>query len=133
MAATIYREHGLKKLYLGFYPTWLRESVLGVYFGVYDSLKFYSKAHNYNDKLSSLIAGGIAGVCCWAVMYPMDYAKTRIQSDSLTAPQYKNGLDCIKKEVGAKGLSVIFTGFPVMVLRAFVVNAAGWLCFEKAK
>jgi solute carrier family 25 (mitochondrial carnitine/acylcarnitine transporter), member 20/29 len=102
---------------------------LGLYFGIYDSLKFYSKAHKYNEKLSSLISGGIAGVCCWATMYPMDYAKTLIQSDSLTAPKYKSAVDCISKEVAAKGIPVIYTGFPIMVIRAFVVNAAGFLCF----
>jgi hypothetical protein len=37
-----------------------------------------------------MISGGLAGVATWALMYPVDYAKTKIQSDSLTNPQYKN-------------------------------------------
>lgn len=32
---------------------------------------------------ASLLSGGLAGVATWASMYPVDYAKTRIQSDSL--------------------------------------------------
>ena len=96
-------------------------------------MKGYANSHKYNDKLSSLLAGGFAGVCTWASMYPIDYAKTLIQSDSFTTPKYKNAVDCLKKEVAAKGLPVIFTGFPIMVLRAFVVNGAGFVCFEKSK
>jgi hypothetical protein len=39
MATNILKEHGLRKLYTGFFPTIIRESVgLGFYFGVYDAL-----------------------------------------------------------------------------------------------
>ena len=83
-AINIYRQHGLRKLYLGFNSTWLRESFLGVYFGVYDSMMSYFKSKKYNFQMSSLVSGGIAGVAVWTCAYPVDYAKTRFQSDSLT-------------------------------------------------
>jgi len=35
------------------------------------------------SKHGSLLSGGLAGVATWSVMYPVDYVKTRIQSDSL--------------------------------------------------
>lgn len=93
----------------------------------------YSRGKKYNEKLSSLISGGLAGIAVWASMYPVDYAKTRIQSDSLTEPVYRSATQCLVSEVKAKGLPVMFTGFPLMVARAFVVNAAGFMCFEYAK
>jgi len=42
--------------------------------------------------MGSLLSGGIAGVSTWTVMYPVDYVKTRIQSDSLSNPEYKNSI-----------------------------------------
>ena len=66
-------------------------------------------------------------------MYPIDYAKTKFQSDSLTNPQYKNATQCLISEVKAKGIPVMFTGFPIMMARAFICNAAGFTCFEQAK
>lgn len=96
MARNIYKDHGLKKLYLGFNSTFLRESLgLGVYFGVYDILMLKARAKKYNDKMSSLLSGGISGVVTWSVMYPVDYVKTLIQSDSLTSPKFKNATQCI--------------------------------------
>lgn len=93
----------------------------------------FFKTRNYNMQASCLLSGGLAGVATWTVMYPFDYIKTRIQSDSLTNPVYKDSMDCLKQEVNRKGLRVIFTGFQIMMARAFVVNAAGFLCFETAK
>jgi solute carrier family 25 carnitine/acylcarnitine transporter 20/29 len=83
-AIDIYRQHGLRKLYLGFNATWLRESFLGIYFGLYDSLMSYAKREKLNLHTASLISGGLAGVATWATMYPVDYAKTILQGDSLT-------------------------------------------------
>ncbi len=132
-AVNIYKSHGIKGLYKGFNPTWLRESMLGVYFGTYDALQNFFKSYKLNPQASSLLSGGFAGVVVWAAMYPADYIKTRIQSDSLTNPEYKSAIDCFQKQVKSKGLPVIFTGFQIMIIRAFVVNAAGFMCFETAK
>ncbi len=106
---------------------------MGVYFGVYDGLMSYSKRNQFNQQIASLLSGGLAGVATWATMYPVDYAKTKIQSDSLTNPQYKNSIDCLRTEIKSKGLKVMYTGFNIMIARAFVVNAVGFLCFEYAK
>lgn len=83
-AVRILQQHGLRKLYLGFYPTLIRESVgLGCYFGVYDALIPHF-THNGNvNLLGSMLAGGCAGVGFWAFIYPVDYIKTIVQADSL--------------------------------------------------
>lgn len=84
------------------------------------------------SKVGSFLSGGLAGATTWTVMYPVDYIKTRIQSDSLEAPQYRNSIDCFRKEFG-KGIGVIYNGFGIMIFRAFIVNAVGFLAFELAK
>jgi solute carrier family 25 carnitine/acylcarnitine transporter 20/29 len=102
---------------------------LGVYFGVYDGLMSYSRKSKYNLQIASLLSGGLAGVATWTIVYPVDYAKTKIQSDSLTNPLYKNSIDCLRTEINTKGFNVIYTGFSIMIARAFIVNAVGFLCF----
>jgi solute carrier family 25 carnitine/acylcarnitine transporter 20/29 len=107
--------------------------MLGIYFGTYDAFQTLFKSYNFTPQGSSLLSGGFAGVATWIVMYPVDYVKTRIQSDSLTNPEFKNSVDCFQRLVKSKGLPVIFTGFQIMMVRAFVANAAGFMCFETAK
>ena len=82
--------------------------------------------------MGSLIAGPAAGVGFWLFIYPADYAKTMLQTDSFTSPKYKGWIDCLKKEA-PKGVRVIFTGYGIMVVRAMVCSAAGFLGFEVAK
>lgn len=133
MASRILKEHGVKKLYLGFYPTILRESIgLGCYFGVYDAL---IKNFTHQGKVNlwgSLLAGGFAGLGFWAFIYPIDYVKTVIQADSLTEPKYRGNWHCTMEEA-KKGYNVFFRGFGIMIARAFVVNSFGFLCFQIGK
>jgi solute carrier family 25 carnitine/acylcarnitine transporter 20/29 len=84
IAIKIYKDYGLKKLFLGLNSTALRESIgLGAYFGTYDFLiKYFTKNGNVS-MTGSLLAGGFAGMGCWISMYPVDYIKTLIQTDSL--------------------------------------------------
>ncbi len=83
-AINIYKNHGFRKLYLGFNSTALRESIgLGAYFGIYDLLiKNFKKDGNVSIA-GSLLSGGLSGVGCWFSMYPIDYVKTLLQTDSL--------------------------------------------------
>ncbi len=78
----IYQNYGLKKLYLGFNASALRESIgLGAYFGIYDYLIKNFKKDGNVSLLGSLLSGGLAGVGCWTSMYPIDYVKTLLQTD----------------------------------------------------
>lgn len=133
MATTILKEHGLRKLYLGFYPTVIRESVgLGFYFGVYD-LVIKNFTHQGKVNLAgSLVAGACAGIGFWAFIYPVDYIKTLLQCDSLEKPNYRGSLHCAAEEA-KKGYQVFFRGFGIMMVRACVANAFGFLCFEVGK
>jgi Mitochondrial carrier protein len=61
----------------------LRESFLGVYFGSYDFWMSFFRKDGEVSKVASFFSGGFAGATTWFIMYPVDYVKTRIQSDSL--------------------------------------------------
>lgn len=96
-AINIYKQHGIRKLYLGFNSTILRESFLGLYFGTYDFLVRYFKKDGVVSKTGSFLAGGLAGTATWFAMYPVDYVKTKMQSDNFEKPEYKNSIHCFRK------------------------------------
>ncbi len=81
----------------------------------------------------SLMSGGISGLVAWTVIYPIDYVKTLMQSDSLTAPKYASSVQCLKTEVLGKGVRTLRRGVEIMLARAFVCNAVGFACFEAGK
>lgn len=37
-----------------------------------------------------MLHGGIAGLTMWAVVYPIDVLKSKIQNDSMASPKYLN-------------------------------------------
>lgn len=47
--------------------------------------------------LSLVTAGAIAGSTFWALVYPADAVKSRIQIDDFKNPRYKGTIDCFRK------------------------------------
>ncbi len=43
----------------------------------------YFKKDGHASLGGSLLSGGFAGLACWTAIYPIDYVKTLIQTDSL--------------------------------------------------
>ena len=68
-------------------------------------------------------AGGTAGMISWVCNIPLDVVKSRMQSDDLTNPKYRNMADCFVKCYKAEGWRVFWRGLPVICLRAFPANA----------
>jgi len=50
---------------------------------VYDELIAHFKHNGQVSLTGSLLSGGLAGLTTWAIIYPIDYVKTLIQTDSL--------------------------------------------------
>ena len=76
------------------------------------------------------MSGGLAGIATWTLLYPVDLVKTKIQSDSLDNPKYKNGIDCFRQMLKeGKGIKSFYLAFDIMILRAFFVNAFGFVAF----
>lgn len=84
----IYKKYGIRGLYLGFYPTLLRETMaMATYFGIYemvwrecDKYEPKEKFSTHQKMLISFFGGGLAGSGSWLFTYPIDYIKTLIQS-----------------------------------------------------
>ena len=44
-------------------------------------------------------AGGVAGMLSWLCNIPVDVIKSRMQSDDLANPRYRNTMDLLQKEL----------------------------------
>jgi len=65
----------------------------------------------------NMASGGLAGAGSLMIVYPLDYARTRLASDVGSGKAQFNGLfDCIKKTVSAGGMGALYNGFGVSVL-----------------
>ncbi len=69
-----------------------------------------------------LFAGGIAGSISWALVFPPDAIKTRIQIDNQL--QYHGFLDCLRKSYRQEKWRLFTRGLAPTVIRAFPMNAA---------
>mmetsp|Transcript_2687 Transcript_2687/g.2833 ORF Transcript_2687/g.2833 Transcript_2687/m.2833 type:complete len:298 (+) Transcript_2687:58-951(+) len=133
----IYAEFGLRGLYKGAVPALYRESIgYGFYFGMYEVIsRAMMKPGETSADLSVaklLLAGGLGGTCMWAVTFPFDTMKTRLQTDAFKNGQYNGIKDCARKILTHEGVAGFFPGFAVCMLRSVPVNAATFAAFELA-
>lgn len=105
----ILRNISIRKMALG--TTITREcSAYSIYFPTYYTIKEYT---------GSFTAGGLAGIASWTISYPFDTIKTRLQSGN-----FPNWLSSLKA-------GQIWKGYSICIARAALVNAVGWLVYEK--
>jgi solute carrier family 25 carnitine/acylcarnitine transporter 20/29 len=146
-ARQIFQTHGFRGFYRGNFATIIREIPgYGGQFFVYEGLKNYLTKGNEAPSLTTLItAGGCAGIGGWVVSYPMDFVKSKIQSEPLIDPlrprvappravkTFGDGgfisywRDTVRNEGGFRAL---WRGFGTCVGRAFPANAASFLAYE---
>ena len=91
-----------------------RESLaFASYFGAYDY--FHNKC-----EISPFFAGGFAGITNWTVTYPLDVIRNRQIAKNISARE-------------AYEMGKLWKGYPICVVRAFMVNSVGFYVFEKLK
>ncbi|CAG0883454.1 unnamed protein product [Cyprideis torosa] len=132
VARHLYRTGGISSIYKGTCATLLRDMpATGMYFASYEFLK-KALAPEGDKGLSvgrTLLAGGIAGMCNWAVAIPPDVLKSRLQ----TAPEgtYPNGIRSVFKQLmKEEGIKACYRGTAPVMLRAFPANAACFMGYE---
>ncbi|CAK5051145.1 unnamed protein product [Meloidogyne enterolobii] len=126
----LYKEGGIKNI-----------PASGAYISVYEFLKAkFSGEQGKLTPMTTLMAGGFAGIANWSVCIPADVMKSRLQ----TAPEGKypgnirkyslklkiilDGIRGVFREImREEGPRALFRGFAPVMLRAFPANAA---CFS---
>ena len=148
---TILKEHGFTRIYQGWWCTFCREiPAFGLYFASYDYIKdkvntYFSRAAAKEGKvtidnlgmqhshtwMASAVAGGSAGCLTWALVYPVDMIKTRIQTAPLTKPRSELQMLTVGRQIVEKhGWRYLFRGFGVTLIRAFPTNATLFPVYE---
>lgn len=133
----IVRENGLRGLFRGLVPTFMREMPgYFFFFGGYEvSRTLLTPPGTKKEDLSSLrtvVCGGIGGMSLWAAIFPSDVIKSRvqIQSHSEKPPSFFVMLVKIGREEGVRAL---YKGLGPTLLRTFPATGALFLAYENTK
>ena len=116
-----------------------------VYFGVYEALVRAAARAGWgqgegggaggggggNPLLPAFVAGGCAGVAAWAVIYPLDLAKTRYQVGEFDSA--RAALRACAAEAGGGGTGGLFRGLGATVLRAAPQHGVTFVTYELVK
>jgi len=122
------RRTGWKGLYRGYGATLLREVpgsalMLASYASALDSLEAQG---GIVQKTAPLLAGALGGAVYWSITYPVDFIKSKVQTDM----SYRNARECALKVFEAKGVPGFFRGFSPCFLRSLPANGATFVAYE---
>jgi solute carrier family 25 (adenine nucleotide translocator) protein 4/5/6/31 len=79
----------------------------------------------------NMASGGIAGAGSLMIVYPLDYARTRLASDVGVGKQQFDGLaDCLKKTVKASGIGGLYNGIGVSIMGIIPYRGAYFGLFD---
>merc|ERR1712137_909028 len=120
----IYQEQGMRRFWDGNFTNCIRYFPTQA-FNLAFKDTFKKMFPKYNPKTeflqffgSNLVSGGLAAASSLSIVYPLDYARTRVASDVGSGEKSFSGLgDCIVKTVkGPGGFMALYTGFGVSVV-----------------
>ncbi|XP_072480714.1 ADP/ATP translocase 4 [Notamacropus eugenii] len=86
--------------------------------------------------LANLASGGAAGATSLCVVYPLDFARTRLGVDIGKGPderQFKGLGDCLVKIARSDGITGLYRGFGVSVQGIIVYRASYFGCYDTIK
>jgi len=120
----VYSEQGLKAFWRGNFTNVIRYFPTQAFnFAFKDTIKaFFPKYSAKTDFgmffLVNMASGGLAGAGSLCIVYPLDYARTRLASDVGSGQKSFNGLgDCLVKTMkGPGGVGALYNGFGVSVM-----------------
>ncbi|KAJ6625256.1 mitochondrial carrier [Mycena sp. CBHHK59/15] len=136
----IYTAHGIRGVFKGQGVTLVREAGYGFYFLTYEKLvqREMAKTGIKREQLSpakAVLYGAVAGYALWAVIYPIDMIKSRMQTDGFTGAtgqKYKSAIDCVRTVWRTEGISAFTRGLTPTLIRSPFANGATFLGFEMA-
>jgi solute carrier family 25 carnitine/acylcarnitine transporter 20/29 len=84
-----------------------------------------------DELLASIAAGGLSGTLSWAIVYPLDLIKTRIQSLPHDCRACERGMVRVGSDVVRRhGWRALYRGFGITMMRAFPVNGIIFPTYE---
>jgi hypothetical protein len=77
-----------------------------------------------------MFAGALAGLGSWIFPYPIDFVKTKMQSENLDGRKYKNSWHCFISNYRESGWRGFTRGLWTVCLRSIPVNSMAFLVEE---
>ncbi|KAF8310049.1 mitochondrial carrier [Cantharellus anzutake] len=152
----IVHQSGVRGLYTGFHLHLLRDTLgTAMYFAEYDCFRrilgrLPSGAQgpqpawlpfHLPDSLLPFLCGSFAGVSSWAIIYPLDVVKTKVQQRALSGEQYRSALETFTRLVRGTdpdkpkpiylGLARLYRGLGVSASRSIITHGVLWTMFDK--
>lgn len=122
---------GVRSLFKGSLATLARDGPgSALYFASYELSKNYLNRGANVDQINIknvCLAGGIAGMAMWIVVFPVDTIKTKLQASSTSKSMINATKEIYNTRGGIKGF---FPGLGPALLRSFPANAATFLGVE---
>lgn len=151
--ADIVRVAGVRGLYSGFPLHFLRDSAgTALYFWEYDTLRFLLGRSPSGEQgptpawlpipasLVPFACGSFSGVTSWALIYPVDVVKTKVQQRALSGQRRRSltetcmrmirGPDPSNPRSVLHGLGRLYRGLSVSALRSVTTHGLLWTIFD---
>ena len=97
--------------------------------------KYSPKTDFWPFFLTNLASGGLAGAGSLLIVYPLDFARTRLAADvgSNKAREFSGLVDCLSKTMSRGGPMAMYQGFGVSVQGIIVYRGAYFGLYDSAK
>merc|ERR1712072_885895 len=76
--------------------------------------------------MAQMLSGGLAGACTITMVFPLDFARTKLSTDLLQEGgkrQYSGLLDCFKKTISTEGVAGVYKGLSTALCGVFMYKA----------
>ncbi|PBK78301.1 hypothetical protein ARMSODRAFT_874096 [Armillaria solidipes] len=149
----IFRSNGITGLYTGFRMHFVRDTTgTALYFLEYDGMRHLLGRERSGDQgptpawlpipasIVPFFCGSLAGVSSWALIYPLDVVKTKIQQRSLAGERYRGPWETLYRLVRGPdpnnpkpllaGITRIYRGLGVSAVRSITTHGLLWTFFD---
>jgi len=149
----IYKANGIRGLYTGFRLHFLRDTLgTGLYFLEYDGMRhLLGRDRNgeqgetpswlpIHSSLVPFVCGSLSGVTSWALIYPLDVVKTKVQQRALAGERYRGVWETLHRLVRGPdptapkpilaGCARIYRGLGVSAVRSITTHGLLWTIFD---
>ncbi|CAE6434044.1 unnamed protein product [Rhizoctonia solani] len=149
----IFRQHGTLGLYKGFKLHFVRDTAgTALYFMEYDAMRLLlgrlPNGHQgptpawfpLHHSMIPFFCGSIAGVTSWALIYPLDVVKTKVQQRALAGIPPRGVFETFKRMLRGSdpnspkpllvGLTRLYQGLGVSAFRSILTHGMLWTFFD---
>ncbi|KAG8217858.1 mitochondrial carrier [Butyriboletus roseoflavus] len=149
----IFRTNGLSGLYIGFRLHFVRDTAgTALYFFEYDAMRHILGRQRSGEQgptppwlpipvsLIPFVCGSLAGVTSWALIYPLDVVKTKVQQRALSGIPPRGVWETLRRLVRGPdpkdpkpvlaGIARIYQGLGVSAVRSITTHGLLWTFFD---